>query len=220
MRKNVLTAASCCLIVLLFGLTLAAGFAGIASANEPGRLVGIRTDRGTFMAAQFISQTGSVATSGQIFAGDEHLQFDDTTPVDQGIFVHLEQYTVPSGPVAISADCQGAVDTWKVGPNLENASLHGTAVCFNYITNTSFTVSVDLTVTATGDLQRFNTHDHRVIGGLIFNDTASGAFRPADVSGSISDGNQNFTPNGSFWNSFLIRSSEGTFVVQPPGLSP
>jgi hypothetical protein len=206
------------LTALLIALGLAAGSAAVARAEPPGALAGIKAARGTSLNAGFTNYTPTIGTYVQIIAGEQIVQFDDALPYKQSLYIFLGQWSLSSGENLIYADCQGQADVWRVAPNLSDASLRGAAVCVNHITNSTFDVSVNLTATATSELERFTQQSQFFDSGLIFAYHTSGAARTAAACGVISDGIQNFTPNPSYFG-YLVRSEEGLIVVQPPGLS-
>jgi hypothetical protein len=73
-------------------------------------------------------------------------------------------------------------------------------------------VSVDLTWTAVGPLIRYHDVTHSREPGCKINSHLTGYSRPAEASGTISDGTTNFTPYVSSWaNLDLVRS--GTVTI-------
>jgi hypothetical protein len=208
--------------VLLLGLAFASALAVPAKADLNGSLIGVKQATGAFLSADFESQNGNVETSVELIAGDQLVRFTTTPgssvrPTPIGIFLIIEQSTF--GNLSIEADCSGPAEMFRRGPQLSDASVIGMAVCFNSITSTSFTVSVDFTATATGDLERFSNHNVSLVSGLVFITQVNGEGRQAVASGSVSDGSQNFTPTPSF-NGSIVREAGGRFVVEPVGLAP
>ena len=83
------------------------------------------------------------------------------------------------------------------GQRLESATLNTTIPVFDFVSFTSFDVTINLAWTATGPLTRDNGHFHSQGPGFIVNGNFNGLVRPAEASGSVSDGSTNFTPNPS-----------------------
>jgi hypothetical protein len=204
------------LLLCALGLVVLFGVVGVGSAAPNGSLIGIRHVRGTFVYGQFRNQVGNEITAAQIFAGDELTQFGATgPPLRQEIFLHVERGT--ASVLAMSADCSGDADLYRVSGLLSAASIRGTATCLDYLSNTTFSLSVDLMATATSDPQHVNEHSLYVDGGRIEVAAYNATFRDAVVSGTISDGVTNFTPAASNAGS-IVREQDGFFVVAPPGL--
>ncbi|HEU0296974.1 MAG TPA: hypothetical protein VFR47_29820 [Anaerolineales bacterium] len=68
---------------------------------------------------------------------------------------------------------------------------------FDVVSNTSFDVTVDLTWTAYGERRHDNFNSHYNFEGYHFVYDHIGAFQFAEVSGTVSDGTTNLTPEFS-----------------------
>lgn len=171
--------------------------------------------------ANFQMQDGLVLTDVDVFGGDQMIQFDSTgRPTRTGIFVQIHRYIPPAGQVFMDALCQGPTNySFQTGARLSYAKLSGTSDCTDMETNSTFSVAVNLTATATGDLNFLNEHSYTLDAGLIFIHHDVEASRGAVVTGSISDGSQDFI-SGASTRGAILRSEDGYFVVQPPGLAP
>lgn len=79
--------------------------------------------------------------------------------------------------------------------NLDSATLNTTVPLFDYVTNSTFDVSIDLTWTGTGEIHKSRYH---VTGspspGCHSNLLIQEEYRSASASGTVSDGTTNFTP--------------------------
>lgn len=78
------------------------------------------------------------------------------------------------------------------------AKLNTTVNVFDQVSNSSFDVFIDMAWTCLGDVTYDNYAQHFVLpGARIDIATPHGAYCDAQASGSISDGQSNFTPNSS-----------------------
>ena len=87
-----------------------------------------------------------------------------------------------------------AEQDFQVKGNLNSATLKTTLECSESVSDTTFSVDVDLLWTGTGDLSRGNSHSHTSFPDCIINSNFKGVFRPTMESGTVSDGITNFTP--------------------------
>jgi hypothetical protein len=79
--------------------------------------------------------------------------------------------------------------------NLDGATLHTTVTVFDYVSNSTLDVSIDLTWTGTGEIHKTQFHSHgspspRCHSNLLIQE----AYRSASAVGTVSDGATNFTP--------------------------
>jgi len=83
----------------------------------------------------------------------------------------------------------------KYSGNLDSATLNTTVQLFNYMTNSTFDVSIDLTWTGTGEIHKTRFHStDSPSPGCHTNLLIQEAYRSASASGTVSDGTTNFTP--------------------------
>jgi hypothetical protein len=101
---------------------------------------------------------------------------------------------------------------FEVGKNLAWATLNTTINVYDFISDSYFDVSVDLTWTATGDSSRSTiiTRDKSPV--LIFRQSIDGTSRIAEVVGSVSDGTTNFTPNPAP-NAYISNVKTGSLSI-------
>jgi hypothetical protein len=88
---------------------------------------------------------------------------------------------------------------FKLDENLNSAQLTTTVSVFDYISGTSFPVSLALTWTAAGPAIRNNFGFHVHAPGFTANEHDNGVTRVADATGTVSDGTTNFTPQASLY---------------------
>lgn len=87
-----------------------------------------------------------------------------------------------------------AEQDFQVKGNLKSATLKNTLECSESVSDTTFSMDVDLLWTSTGNLSRGNSHSHTSFPGCIINSNFKGVLRPTMESGTVSDGITNFTP--------------------------
>ncbi len=181
---------TCCLFVLLLFL-VAFTFsttAPRAHAAASGSTTVFRF-HGQSAFADFDSTSGCIET----FAEVDGTQSNTSPEAD----VYIAQFDNCTGTLLLEAFGSTFNPTFQVGGKLASASLSATISVFDDVSNTTFTVSVSMTWTATGALsheigsQHFHTKNF--IENFHFNDT----FRDASASGTVSDGTTNFTPSSS-----------------------
>ena len=100
----------------------------------------------------------------------------------------------------------------QISKKLNTAQLITTVPVFDEISGTNFDVSVDLSWTATGPLSRQQITTHFDTPGCISNSHTQSRSRPAEASGTISDGVTNFSPETSLSTS-LESVKSGTVVI-------
>jgi len=82
---------------------------------------------------------------------------------------------------------------FQVSSNLDTATLNTTLSVYDYVNETAFDVSINLTWTGTGRLTHQNYTFHHNTPDCHFNGHFNGPFRAAVASGTVSDGTTNFT---------------------------
>ena len=85
----------------------------------------------------------------------------------------------------------------QIGTNLGSAKLNTTFDVFDFVSLNSFSVSVSLSWTSFGAPTPTNFHDFFHTPGFVLDEHFNGTARPANASGTISDGTTNFTPQAS-----------------------
>lgn len=79
-------------------------------------------------------------------------------------------------------------DFQVIGKKLGSAELNATLECFDFVSGSSFDGFVDVDWTPIGDPVTERRHFHLVSPGLIVNERINSTSRPAELSGSVSDG--------------------------------
>jgi hypothetical protein len=100
----------------------------------------------------------------------------------------------------------------QVSKKLDEAQLNTIVPVFDEISGRSFDLNVDLRWRATGPLSRQQTITHFHTPGCRVNSHSQGISRPAEASGTVSDGTTDFTPEASL-SASLDSVKSGTVVI-------
>lgn len=175
------------LVVIVFGLPKAAEAENVFRITQQ------------IASASFSSTdpSGCILTDVSVFATEAVVQF----PPGQGDsssngFVSISQFDNCLGTQMLGATglTPLADEDFQLSPTLDSATLNASINVNDWVSGTSFDVSVNLTWTSTDPLGRLNSHNHDSLPGCKTNSHSTYAFRPAQASGTISDGATNFTP--------------------------
>jgi hypothetical protein len=136
--------------------------------------------------------SGCIETSGYVVA-DLGLSGSDATA-----YVAVSRYDYCT-ETYLYADGSTTQVNLQVGNKLDAASLIATIPVYDYYNDVSFDLAVNLAWTATGPASTSSNHSTFRGPGYKNVSTFRGTFRPAEATGSISDGTTNFAPNASYW---------------------
>jgi hypothetical protein len=173
--------------------------------------------RGSTADAYFSStdSSGCMFTDVYIFASAERLHDPPGPPTPSATAsVSIYQYDSCSG-VQLMAAYGGATlpkEDLRMATQLNSATLNTNIAVFDYVSGNTLNVSLDLNWTATGAPVNQKDHYHLRAPGFVQNVQYSGTFRPAQASGSVSDGVTNFTPNSALYGD-LASVKSGSVTV-------
>jgi hypothetical protein len=168
-----------------------------------------------YSAAAFFSDTdpsGCIVTGGSVFVFENISH----SPPGQGsysayVLIDLFQQDICTDTSLMSASniAPAEITEFNVAGNLETATVVATVPMFDYVSNTAFDLTVDLTWTGTSPLGHQSTQYKVNFEGCHTNLKNNSAFRYAEASGTVSDGTTNFTPSPSEQGSiFLAKGGE------------
>jgi hypothetical protein len=156
--------------------------------------------------------SGCIVTGGSVFV------FEDIshTPPGPGsssadVLIDLFKEDTCTGTSLMSASNLAPADilNFQVAGNLDSATVLATVPMFDYVSNTAFNLTVDLTWTGTSSLGHQSSQYKQNFQGCHLNLKNNSAFRYAEASGTVSDGTTNFTPLPSTQGSiFLAKGGE------------
>ena len=209
-------------LALVFALTMAVFTLPITTlAGDIFHFSGLSADAGFFNSNPqgcfcYMDPT-CICTNVFVFATESRFQ----NPPGPGgrsssAFVAIYQYDSTIPLLYIDCSVPLADSDFQVNKMLDSATFTATLLgCFghDYVYDSDFyqDVNVDLVWTGIGPLSRGNSHNHFQSPGYIVNEHFNGTSRPADVSGSVSDGSTDFTPNSGFGSIISVKS--GTVVI-------
>ena len=142
-----------------------------------------------------VDQSGCIYTDVYVYASEEIVstQPGPGTP-SSGASVSIYQFDVCTGTQLLAADGFTPLSEpdFQVSKKLDSAALNTTVNVFDYLTGSSFNVSIALTWTATSPLGRQTSQSHYQFAGCHQTFHNNGTFRFAQTSGSVSDGVTDF----------------------------
>lgn len=171
--------------------------------------------KGQGAQAYFSSTDGCVTTDVFVFANDGKFQSPPGPgSPSSGTFLAISQYDWCNDELLLAADgfADLAAGDFEVSRQLSSATLNATVTMYNYLTDSTFDVFVDLTWTGSGPLFRQMSNSHFQFPGCKINERFRGTFRSAVASGSVSDGWTNFAPEPSVWAEMFSTQSGSVFV--------
>lgn len=193
-------------IILALALTVF-GPNTVASAAEIFKAKGLSAE--AYFSS--VDPSGCIVTDAAVFARDESTQNPPGpgTP-SSSVFLYISQYDYCNDLQLLYAEgfSELAITDFQISKNLQWAILNTTVNVYDYVSATNFDVYVDLTWTGIGGLSRQNSHFHFHAPGCHVNSHFQGTARSADVSGSISDGVTNFTPDPGSGTMFSSKSGD------------
>lgn len=172
--------------------------------------------RGPSAIGSFQSVTGCLLTETFVIAS-RFKQRDARGPADSVSFasVTVSQFDLCADTLVLYAYGTAsplAAGALQISSKLDTGRLVTTVPVFDEISGASFDLAVDLRWTGTGALSRQQTTTHFHTPGCRTNSHLQSRSRPAEASGSVSDGVTEFTPAPSLWASLdSVRS--GTVVI-------
>jgi hypothetical protein len=101
---------------------------------------------------------------------------------------------------------------FQVSPKQDTATLTATVSGYDEVSQSNVVLYVDLTWTAEGPVTRMKTSNHYKVPGCHINEKFTQLTRTAVASGSVSDGEMNFTPEPS-WSASVWEFTSGSVDV-------
>lgn len=156
--------------------------------------------KGQSASAYFSSAdpSGCIYTDVSVYAS-EQISASQPGPgsPSSGTNVSIYQYDACTGTQLLAADgfAPLADADFEVSKKLESAKLNATVNVFDYVSGTSFDVSLDLTWTGTSSLGHQMSHFQYQFAGCHQNLHTNGTFRFAQAIGAVSAGTTEFAPS-------------------------
>ena len=115
------------------------------------------------------------------------------------VFLTVSQYNSCTGESILYVEAFGWVSEsdFQVSPKQDTATLTATVTGYDWVSQSNVELSVDLTWTAEGPVTRMKTSNHYKFPGCHIHEKFTQLTRTAVASGSVSDGEMNFTSEPS-----------------------
>jgi len=138
---------------------------------------------------------GCVETRAFVWAWDGTTKLDGARPTsDRGVSVTVDKFDFCTNTVIVEArgDSPLPSDEFVIGKQLDAATLHTTVDVYDWVSDFTFPVEVNLSWSGSGDLEEGFSHSvyHTSSYSIVTNDR--GAFRNADATGTVSDGSTDY----------------------------
>ena len=147
-----------------------------------------------------VDPSGCIYTDVFVYASEQIIatQPGPGTP-SSGASLSILQFDACTGTQLIGADGFASLTgpDFQVSKKLNSATLNTTVNVFDYLTGTSYDVSIALTWTGISPLGRQTSEFHYQFAGCHQNYHNNGTFRFAQASGSVSDGVTDFAASPS-----------------------
>jgi hypothetical protein len=163
--------------------------------------------KGPSAFAQFSSSSGCIQNAVFVFAADRQVRTASGPPTSETFAtVTILQYNSCEFEELFRASGTTfplSEEEFQISPQLDTATLNTTITLFDTVSGTTFDVDVDLTWVGTGPITHVHDNNHIRDLGCIINTRLQGKSRPAEASGTISDGVTNFTPQPTSFASLM-----------------
>ena len=170
--------------------------------------------KGQTADASFYQSDECNYTSVGIFASDNVSKSSSGTSTSQkGAYVHYSNYNFCTGQGSY-ADGFAPDVTFTSDNSLRSATLNGTVTVNDYSSGSTKTVNLALTWTGTGDTFRGNSHSHQQGPRFTSNYRYVGAYRQAQVSGSVTLDGKNLISGLSSYASLNSTNSGSVEIVR------
>lgn len=157
----------------------------------------------TFKGGDASADFGSVSSDGCVFTNAEIQPFQNLTRpgnvTNQMVSVSISVFDVcGAGQLVAASNFDSNTQdlnfsgTIQFGDHLSTARVQGTAIMFNFLSNTTFTATIDVAWQGYGPTTRSFSSQHSRAPGVIANTHFNGDFRSAEASGTLTDGTTNF----------------------------
>lgn len=170
--------------------------------------------KGENASASFYQYDGCSSTSVYVYAFDNITKSEPGAPTSQkeaNLYYSNYNYCNGTGSSGYGSS-QSA--TFTINNSLKSATLKGTFTVTDYSSGNTKTADVDLTWTGTGDTYRGNYHSHSQGPGYTSNYRSAGAYRDAEVSGSVTLDNTNLIANLSSSGSLGSSNSGSLYITR------
>jgi hypothetical protein len=159
--------------------------------------------KGPLAQADFFTNEECIVTEVFIEAFDNIVHEPPGPPNSRSeVFVNISQFDLCNQEFVLSAIGSATLSDsdFQVSKKIESARLITTIEVFDFVSESLFNVSIDVSWTATGEPEKVNSRFQSRSPGFFFNEQLRATTREAAAAGTVSDGTTNFiqTPSFSF----------------------
>ena len=171
--------------------------------------------RGSDANASFSTVDGCIQTNVDVFTAEAFIQvFPGSVDPFSSVNIFISQYDLCEDIQLLAAE--GVADLaepdLEISTKLNRATLNTTVNVLDSLTGNSFDVSVRLAWTGIGPAAHERLNFHFRDQTCLTHTRSKGTFRDAEVTGSVSDGITNFTPERSL-SANLLSSNSSEMVI-------
>jgi hypothetical protein len=206
-----ITRVTCCLFVLLLSLV---AFAFTTSAPRTHAASGTTTVfrfHGLSVFAYFDNLDGCIDTAVSVDAFQNTVNKQTTSGAD----VFIDRFDNCMGTELLAAVGSTSNPNFQVSTKLLSASLNTTISVFDFVSGTTFDVSVSVAWTATSAIAHENSTFHFHTKGFTENFHNNADFRDANASGTVSVGATNYTPSPSVFAQIFSAKVVDVTITRP-----
>lgn len=150
-----------------------------------------------FAVYSTVDSSGCVYTDVLLYGVDGRVKFGPGKPDAESAAVAIvDRYDACADKELLGAFGYATLTPgqFQIDSQLNEASLTATIELYDYVSDTSFPVSVDMDWVGHGDKVTVKDHFQMKSSGFKLNYKFSGTFRESTTAGAVSDGTTNFTP--------------------------
>ncbi len=168
---------------------------------------------GTGADAYFSTIDGCINTDAFVQGLDSQYKKPSGEPQSY-VYLTVSQYNSCTGEPIMYVEAFGWVSeaAFQVSPKQDTATLTATVTGYDWVSQTNVELNVDLTWTADGPITRMKTSNHYKFPGCHITEKFTQLTRTGVASGTVSDGETNFTPEQS-WSASVWEFKSGSVDV-------
>ncbi len=190
-----MTRVTCCLFVLLLSLVAFAFSTSAPRAHAASGTTFVFRFHGLSALANFdnVSPDGCIDTFVFVDGSQNTVNQQTFSEAD----ISIGKADICTNTPLLSAFGSTSNPNFQVGDKLLSASLNTTISVFDFVSGSTFNVSVSVAWTSTSAIGHENSTSHFHTKAFTENAHFNADFRDANASGTVSDGTTNFTPSPS-----------------------
>jgi len=204
---------TCCLAILLLSLVAFAFSTSTPRAHAASGTTFVSKFHGLSAQANFdnLSPDGCIDTF--VFVDGFQNTFHKQT--FSGADVFIGQFDLCKNTQLLGASGFTDNPTFQIDKKLLSASLSATILVTDFVSGSTFNVSVSMAWTSTSAIGHENSTFHFHTKAFTENGHFSADFRDANASGTVSDGMTNFTPSPSVFAQTMSAKEVDVFISHP-----